>query len=87
MQNQFWFAIREDLAIFIHMDNEILNEESVRLKRMSNLAQQRLDIQREEVDVHKELLDKYQTGFEIMFRNMIKMEERLDKELERLKGK
>ena len=63
---------------------KILNDELIELKQMTRLAEQRLDLQREELNKHTELLNRHQAGFEIMFSNMQKMEQRLDLEIAKL---
>lgn len=73
---------------------KILNEELLELKNLSRLAQQRLDLQHEELnkhtevlESHKEILNQHKAGFDIMFRNMQAMEERMELELKRLRPK
>lgn len=107
---------------------KILNEELLELKNMSRLAQQRLDLHREEfnktqrqldeqskilsiqskslekfyeslekndlalaqhstiLEKHGETLNQHKAGFEVLLRNMERMEQRLDLEIKKLKG-
>lgn len=77
------------------MDSEILkilNEELIESKKQTHLAQQRLDIQREELNNHSKMLSdhndmlkRHQSGFEILFKNLQKMEERFDLQIKQLK--
>ncbi len=90
------------IGYFTPMDENILkimNEELLELRQMNRLAQQRLDLQREDLNETKkwvkeheirmtkldESINRHQAGFEVLFRNMQAMEERLTRELDKLK--
>jgi hypothetical protein len=59
-----------------------MKEHSIKLQQQSQVLDQHSQV----LDQHSQLLNQHQAGFEIMFRNMTKMEERLDLEIKKLKG-